>query len=113
MMFGFSGQRRRLLEAELMRMAGEIPALGGRGTLLVHDVLGAEPVDPGTGLHLVVIHETDQPFHRRADFFTSHLRPQVGTQFYVYTPEEYETLGESDPLLRQALHHGHVIDEPA
>jgi hypothetical protein len=113
MMFGFGDHRRRLLQAELLRMAGELPALGGRGTLLVQNISSSATVLPETGLQLVVILDSDEPFHRRPDFLVSHLRPRVGTQFFVYTPAEFETLRDSDPVIRFAQRHGQVIDEPS
>jgi hypothetical protein len=91
-------------------MAGELPALGSRGTLLVHAL---DAAGPETELDLVVVLETDEPYGRRPDFFVSHLRPRVGTNFFVYTPEEYEDCAGRDPLILHALRHGLVIDEPA
>ena len=81
-MIGFAERRRELLEAELQRMAAELPMLG---------------------VELVLVRETAEPFQRRADFFVSHLQPRVATYFWVYTPEEFDELGERDPVLRRAL----------
>lgn len=108
MMFGFSGQRRQLLEAELGRIAAELPRLGALRASLV----GAFPlgrVGPETELELVVVQATDEPFHRRADFWANHLRPRVGVRFVVYTPEELDALEEVDPLLREAQRLGQVV----
>ncbi|MBA2447293.1 MAG: hypothetical protein H0V51_04635 [Chloroflexi bacterium] len=108
MMFGFSGQRRQLLEAELRRIAAELPRLGALRAYLV----GALPlgsVDPETELELLVVQPTDEPFHRRADFWVNHLRPRVGTRFLVYTPEELEALADVDPLLREAQRIGEAV----
>jgi hypothetical protein len=109
MVFGFARQRRQMLEAELLRIAGEIPSLGGRGTILLSDPRDA---GPESGLELLVILERDEPYHRRPDFLVSHLRPRVATSFAVFTPEEFETLGERDPVIRRALRGGTIIDEP-
>ena len=112
MMFGFGQQRRSLLMAELERIADELPSLGSRGTILLTD-LAAAAIAPAAELDLLLIQETDEPFHRRADFWVTHLRPRVGTHFFVYTPTEYEELGDDDPIIREAKHHGTVIDAPA
>ena len=111
-MFGFGTQRRALLMAELERIADELPSLGSRGTLLLTD-LGANTVAPDAELELLLIQETDEPFHRRADFWVTHLRPRVGIHFFVYTPAEFEQLGDQDPVIREATQHGTVIDAPA
>ena len=101
-MIGFAERRRELLEAELQRMAGELPTLGVERSYLTGDLARGE-VEVGSALELVLVRETDEPFRRRADFFVSHLQPRVATYFWVYTPEEFEELRERDPVLRRAL----------
>ena len=101
-MIGFAARRRELLEAELQRMAAELPMLGVERSYLTGD-LARGAVDVGSALELVLVRETDEAFHRRADFFVSHLQPRVATRFSVYTPQEFEALRELDPVLRRAL----------
>ena len=101
-MIGFAARRRGLLEAELQRMAAELPMLGVERSYLTGDLATGE-VEVGSALELVLVRETPEPFQRRADFFVSHLQPRVGTHFWVYTPEEFEELGDQDPVLRRAL----------
>ena len=101
-MIGFAARRRELLEAELQRMAAQLPMLGVERSWLTGDLARGE-VDVGSALELALVRETDEPFRRRADFFVSHLQPRVATRFWVYTPEEFAALGERDPILRRAL----------
>ena len=101
-MIGFAARRRELLEAELQRMAAELPMLGVERSYLTGDLATGE-VEVGSALELVLVRETSEPFHRRTDFFVAHLRPRVATHFWVYTLEEFEALGERDPVLRRAL----------
>lgn len=108
MMFGFAAERRRLLEAELVRVAEELPRLGVRRVYLAGD-LAADAVGPESELALVIVQDTDEPFHRRADFFVDHLRPQAGTRYLVYTPEEFEACADHDPLLIATLQLGEPI----
>ncbi|MDP8925167.1 MAG: hypothetical protein M3O34_20175 [Chloroflexota bacterium] len=108
MMFGFSGQRRQLLEAEAQRFAAEAYGYGALRAYLVGD-LAAGRVGPETELEIVVIQETDEPFHRRADFWVAHIRPRVGTRFLVYTPDEFEAFEEDDLLLLEAVRVGEVL----
>ncbi len=107
-MFGFSQQRRELLQAELQRFAAEAPSYGALRAYLI-GALGRGIVRPDTELELVVVQDTDEPFHRRADFWVSHLRPRVGTRFLVYTPEEFEALENADPLLLEAQRVGEPV----
>jgi hypothetical protein len=62
-----------------------------------------------TPLEVVIVHSTESPWRRRADFFVDHLRPKVETHFHVYTPEEFAELMELDPLLTRVRELG----EPA
>jgi uncharacterized protein len=108
MMFGFAQQRRRLLEAELERIAGEVPPFGALRMVVVGD-LARGLIRPETELELVIVQDTAEPYHRRADFWVTHLRPRVGVRFLVYTPEEFDDLADVDPLLRDAQSTGRQI----
>ena len=107
-MLGFASQRRQLLDAELERIAEELPPLGVHRAYLTGDVARGR-IEPDTELELVLVQDTAEPFHRRADFFVSHLRPSVGTRFLVYSPDEFTELGSIDPVLLEAKMHGEVI----
>ena len=102
MMFSFAAQRRKQLEAEFVRMAAEMERLGVQRFILAGD-LARDAVDRGSELEIVVVRPMEEPPSRRSDFFVTHLRPAVGTQFHVFTPEEYETAAPSHPVLREAL----------
>jgi hypothetical protein len=106
-MFGFAGHRRQQLVAELKRMAAELPQLGVERAWLIGD-LATDSMTPSSELELVLIHDTNEPFHRRADFFSTHLRPAVGTRFVVYTPDEAEELQDSDRVLIDAMRGEYV-----
>lgn len=64
--------------------------------------LARNEVEPDSELEVLIVHETERPFHRRSDFFQTHLRPQVGTSFIVYTPGEFAELCETDRVLLEA-----------
>ncbi len=102
MMFRFAEQRRKLLEEEFLRIAGEMRSLGAVRFWAAGD-LAADRVGPESDLDIVVVHETEAPFRYRSDFFTTHLRPTVGVRFTVYTPREVEELAETDLFLRHSL----------
>ena len=101
MVFGFATHRRQQLEAEFLRIAGSMRQLGAERFWLAGD-LARNRVGPDSELELLIVHQTEQPFHRRSDFFQTHLRPQVGTTFTVYTPDEFLQLCETDPVIVEA-----------
>lgn len=107
-MTGFAQQRRNLLEAELRRVIAELPSLGIERAFLTGD-FARGAVWPETGLEFVVVHKTEQPFHRRPDFFVSHVLPRVNASWFVYTPDEFEELAEVDPILIHAMQVGEEI----
>jgi hypothetical protein len=108
MMIGFAEQRRAMLEAELARFAQELPPFGVERLYVTGD-FGHGRVSASTGLELVVVHPTDEPFHRRPGFFVDHLRPRVQTQFFVYTRQEFDSQQETDPLLIRTIALGEPV----
>lgn len=97
-----------MLEAELQRFVEEMPQLGMESMYLVGPFARGE-TDPATVLDLLVIQETSEPRHRRSDFWTTHLRPRIGVNFYVYTPGEFENSPASDALAQDALNIGEKV----
>ena len=107
-MFGFGAQRRQMLEVELQRFVAEMPQLGME-TMFLIGPFARGVVTADTVLDLVIVQETDEPPHRRSDFWTTHLRPRIGINFYVYTPDEFENNLEDDLLLQHAFSIGERV----
>ncbi len=61
-----------------------------------------------TDLDLVVVMETDEPFHRRAAGLLAGLGLGVDVDLLVYTPEEFERMRRR-PFLARALEHGRLL----
>ena len=108
---GFATRRRQAMEEELERIAGMMPQLGVQKAILIGD-LAADHVGPESSLDLVIVQDVPGNFTRRMDFFTSHLGPMLGTNFLVYTVEEFDTLKDTNPFLRSAIKRGRVVYEP-
>ena len=107
---GFARFRREALERELDRITPMMPQLGVQKAILIGD-LATEQVGPDSSLDLIMVMDIPGNFTRRMDFFTSHLGPNVGTNFLVYTPEEFQLMETSSPYLRSALTRGRVVHE--
>ena len=105
-MFGFARQRQQMLEAELTRFVDEMPPLGMTRLILIGDLARGTTILPHTGIYLVVEQETEEPPHRRPDFWVTHLRPSVNAMFHVYTPDEFVSTLDSDPILIEAENYG-------
>ena len=105
---GFSQYRKQMLEKELDNIMGLLPQLGVEKVYLAGDMVSGD-ISPESRIDLVVVHDTDAAFGRRADFFSYHLSSMVSVDCQVYTPEEFEQLGETLPVLIATLKHGRVI----
>ena len=105
-MFGFARQRQQMLEAELTRFIDEMPPLGMTRLVLIGELARGNSISPQTGINLVLVQETDEPPHRRPDFWVTHLRPAVSTTFNVYTTAEWDSMLYTDPLIIEATNFG-------
>ena len=108
MRVGFSHFRKQMLERELNSIMGLLPQLGIEKAILIGDMV-SEDYNPESCISLVVVHDTDRPFGRRADFFSYHLGSAVAVDTQVYTPREFEELQETLPALYDACQKGRVI----
>ncbi|MEE2875194.1 MAG: hypothetical protein VYD09_01525 [Chloroflexota bacterium] len=107
-MVGFSQRRKTLLLEELDRVRGEFPSLGLVRVWLAGD-FSRGFVNYDTPLEFLIIQETTDPYPRRADFFTDHLRPQVETHFHVYNPDEFSRGEHEDRFVKLTLKVAELI----
>ena len=105
---GFAPRRKQMLEAELERILEMFPQLGVEQAYLVGD-MALDKVQPDSRLEMVIVQDIPGFFHRRSDFFSSHLSPLVGTTYMVYTPEEFDAHKDTNPYLRSALKTGRQV----
>jgi hypothetical protein len=71
--------------------------------------MAAGDFKPDTKIELVIVHETEYSFGRRADFFSYHLPSSVDIDTLVYTPAEFEDMKEKLPALAKACREGREI----
>ncbi len=107
---GFSRYREKTLEQELERITGIMPQLGVQQAILIGDLASGQ-VGPESSLDLVMVIDIEGKFTRRMDFFISHLGPMLATNFLVYTPDEFQTLKETNIFLRNSLQTGRTVYE--
>lgn len=105
---GFTQFRRQMLEKEMENIMSLLPQLGVEKVYLTGDMVTGD-ISPDSRIDLVVVHDTDGAFGRRADFFSYHLSSMVAVDCQVYTPQEFEELQDSLPALATAIKHGRVI----
>ncbi len=108
MMFGFAAQRKKILESEIERFISEMPQFGAKKVILIGDMVNGK-INIDSGIELIITQNIDKPFKDRADFWITHLRPSVKTDFYVYTPEEFDSLSKNDSFIIQSLSFGETL----
>ena len=91
-------------------MAQMFPQLGVQQAILLGDLASGQ-VGPESSLDLIMVLDIPGKFTRRMDFFTSHLGPELSSNFYVYSPEEFETLKDTNPFLRNGLRKSRTVYE--
>lgn len=108
--------RIELLEAELDKLVevavGEFDA---ELVILFGSLAGSRAfVHEWTDLDLVVVAETELPFHRRAGEILNKTRPEVGVDVFVYTPPEWERMKAESPFIKEdVLEKDRVVYERA
>lgn len=105
---GFTQFRRQMLEKEMENIMSLLPQLGVEKVYLTGDMVTGD-ISPDSRIDLIVVHDNDGAFGRRADFFSYHLSSMVAVDCQVYTPQEFEELQDALPALATAIKHGRVI----
>ena len=107
-----STERRQLLERELTRYVRLLTEHGDPERVIVFGSLATGQVWAWSDIDLVIVERTDLPFLQRLRQVRKMLRPKVGTDILVYTPEEFEQLRQERPFFREEiLAKGRVVYE--
>lgn len=102
--------RRRLLAEELERILQILIARVKPHKVILFGSMAAGEVGEWSDIDLVVVQETSQPFWKRVRSLRELLRPQVGLDLLVYTPEEFAKLRQDRSFFQeQILSQGRVI----
>jgi predicted nucleotidyltransferase len=104
--------RRALLERELARWLPLLIAHEQPDKIILFGSFPAGQVGEWSDLDIVIVKETTAPFLDRTRQVLELLRPRVGADVLVYTPQEFERLGRERAFIRQEiLAKGQVIYE--
>ena len=108
MRVGFGEFRRQMLERDLVEIEEMLPILGVEKVILTGDIAAGD-YKPDTKIELIIVHDTEYSFGRRADFFSYHLPSSGDLDTLVYTPAEFEDMREKLPALAKACREGREI----
>lgn len=104
--------RKKILEEELQRIVKVLTEEMSPHRVILFGSLAEGKVEEWSDIDLVVIQETDIPFLERIRRLLLCIRPRVGIDLLVYTPEEFEGLCKTRPFFREEiLKKGRVLYE--
>jgi len=104
--------RRALLEVELQRYVALLRQHYRPRKILLFGSMASGEIQEWSDLDLVIVTETDLRFLDRTREVMQLLRPQVGVDILVYTPEEFEQLSRERLFFRnEILAKGKVLYE--
>ncbi|HFD39732.1 MAG TPA: nucleotidyltransferase domain-containing protein [Anaerolineae bacterium] len=95
--------RRALLEQELNRWLPLLIAHEQPDKIILFGSYRSGQIGEWSDLDLVVIKRTQEPFLDRTRRVLNLLKPQVGVDVLVYTPEEFERLSQERAFIRREI----------
>jgi len=98
-----AAQRHALLEAELARYVKQLRETYHPQRILLFGSLVSGQVGEWSDIDLVIIKESGQKFLERIREVMQLLKPRVGVDILVYTPEEFAQLSRERPFVREEI----------
>lgn len=98
-----TSERRALLEAELARYVQALLEHYAPQRILLFGSLASGELREWSDIDLVIIKETERKFLDRIREVMELLKPRVGVDILVYTPEEFAQLSQDRPFVRQEI----------
>ncbi len=96
-------RRRALLQRELQRYVRLLREVYNPERILLFGSLASGEVQEWSDIDLVIIKETDQRFLDRTREVMELLRPKVGIDVLVYTPQEFARLLRERAFVRDEI----------
>ena len=108
---GSGGKRAALLRAELDRFVRVAVQVLKPLRIILYGSYARGTVGEWSDLDLVVVAATELPFYERSKVILKEVRPKAGMDVLVYTPAEWEELGER-PFVRDEIRgRGRIVYE--
>ncbi len=101
----------RHLEGELKRCTDLLVAHYAPEKIILFGSLATGQVRLWSDIDLVMVSQTNLRFLDRTKAALLLLRPQVGLDLLIYTPEEFDRLSRERPFFRQEILTGKVLYE--
>jgi len=96
-------RRRAVLEAELARYVQLLREQYAPQRILLFGSLTSGEVQEWSDIDLVIVKETERKFLDRTREVLQLLRPQVGVDILVYTPDEFDQMAQQRAFVRDEI----------
>jgi len=97
------------LREEAERLTKEAVKIGARKVILIGSLAGGNPA-LSSDLDLIIVIDSELDFLNRTASVYSRLKPRIGVDLLVYTPEEIKKM-KNNPFLQRAMKIGRIIYE--
>lgn len=105
-----SSFRRQALQRELERWLPLLIEDLQPEKILLFGSLAGRRIGEWSDVDLVIVHQTNLPFYRRIEKALQLIRPKVGVDLLIYTPEEFSKLSRERRFFRdEILKNGKVL----
>lgn len=98
-----SANRQRALESELTRWLPLLIEHLKPEQILLFGSLANKRLNEWSDIDLVVIHQTKLPFFERTKQALKLIRPKVGVDLLIYTPDEFSPLSKERRFFRDEI----------
>lgn len=98
-----SSERKKLLDLELARYVRLLTEHGNPEKVILFGTLAKGWVHEWSDIDLVVVEQTQLPFFQRLRKVRKLLKPKVGMDIMVYTPEEFRRLCAERPFFKEEI----------
>jgi predicted nucleotidyltransferase len=79
--------------------------------IILFGSLAKNEINEWSDIDLIVIKDTDKPFYERLEEVIEIVKPDIGVDIIVYTPEEVDEMKESLFYTEEVLKKGKIIYE--
>lgn len=98
-----SSIRRRALQRELKRWLPLLIENLQPEKIMLFGSLADKNLSEWSDIDLVTVHQTNLPFYRRIERALQLIRPKVGVDLLIYTPDEFSTLTRERRFFREEI----------
>ena len=101
--------RKEKLQSELKRISKILKTKYNPEKIILFGSLAANKISEWSDIDIVIIKKTTQPFFERIKEIILLLKPKVGIDFFVYTPQEFEELKDRAFIKEEVLRKGKIL----